>query len=243
MGVPADPATGNRLHLLHWNIHSWQTPTGASNAQAVRELIAETSPHVVSLVEVDEPWGRPETLATVASELGYTWLLAPSFEFGDNEPRGGFGNALLTTLPILAVQHWQLLWPSRVYDGTEPSEQRTFVLAKLRFGGRSIWVGSTHLPRSDAEARRSTLRRLMTLTGTLDAPWLVCADFNEPSAGWASHYPEVVTSRDPAVATYPAEAPREAIDYFVGSPGLELDTEVLKVSGSDHWAVVGEVPF
>src|SRR5437868_9107535 len=152
--MSVEPSAGDRLRILHWNIHSWRDAAGVSNAQAVSTLIADTDPHVVSLVEVGEPWGQPETLAAVASELGYAWLFAPSFEFGDDAPRGGFGNALLTKLPVLAVQHWQLLWPTMVYDGNEQSEQRSVVFAKLNFSGTPLWAGSTHLPRSDASARR-----------------------------------------------------------------------------------------
>lgn len=38
-------------------------------------------------------------------------ILVPTFEFGKDSPIGGFGNALLAKLPILAIQQRQLVWP------------------------------------------------------------------------------------------------------------------------------------
>jgi endonuclease/exonuclease/phosphatase family metal-dependent hydrolase len=148
-----DHQQDGQLRILHWNIHSWRDASDASNLQAITDLVRETDPHVVSLVEVNEPWGMPDSLHEVAARTGYAWIFAPSFEFGDQSPAGGFGNALLTKLPILAVQQWQLLWPATLYDGTEPSEARSVVFAKLGFAQLSVWFGSTHLPRSDAQAR------------------------------------------------------------------------------------------
>jgi endonuclease/exonuclease/phosphatase family metal-dependent hydrolase len=92
------------LRVLHWNIHSWRDATGAANLEAVADLMGETDPHVVSLVEVDEPWGMSDCINKLSHRTGYSWVFVPSFEFGDQEPAGGFGNVVLTRLPILAVQ-------------------------------------------------------------------------------------------------------------------------------------------
>lgn len=83
---PAQPPHDDALRILHWNIHSWRDPSGASNVAAVARLISETEPHVVSLVEVGEPWGVPASLNDLANRLGYTWIFVPAFEFGHHEP-------------------------------------------------------------------------------------------------------------------------------------------------------------
>jgi endonuclease/exonuclease/phosphatase family metal-dependent hydrolase len=168
-----DQQQDGRLRILHWNIHSWRDASDASSLEAIVDLVSETDPHVVSFVEVNEPWGMPDSLNELANRLGYSWIFAPSFEFGRQTPAGGFGNALLTKLPILAVQQWQLLWPSRLYDGTESSEPRSVVFAKLGFVLSPLWLGSTHLPRSDLQARANASRQLMALTQKLDGRWLV----------------------------------------------------------------------
>lgn len=234
MPVAEQDQQEGQVRILHWNIHSWRNTSDASNLEAVTDLIGETDPHVVSLVEVDEPWGISDSLNELANRVGYSWVFTPSFEFGHQTPAGGFGNALLTKLPILAVQQWQLLWPSRLYDGTEPSEPRSAVFAKLGFSLSSLWFGSTHLPRSDSQARANALCRLITLTQKLDGHWLACGDFNTPASSWLDDDHSVVVCPEPAQPTYPANEPVEQIDYCVASPGLLVEGRVLPVSGSDH---------
>ncbi|WP_158579008.1 endonuclease/exonuclease/phosphatase family protein [Spongiactinospora rosea] len=205
------------------------------------KLITDTDPDVISLVEVDESWGTPEILATLAERLGYAWVFTPTFEFGDQSPRGGFGNALLTKLPILAVQQWQLLWPTKVYDGSEPSEPRSAVFAKVGYPEQALWAGSTHLPRRDENVRREALDRLLSIANKLNEPWVVCGDFNLPASAWVSDGGPLVVAPEPAVATYPAEDPTEAIDYCVASSGTTLEAEVLRVTGSDHLAILADL--
>jgi endonuclease/exonuclease/phosphatase family metal-dependent hydrolase len=232
-----DQQQDDQLRLLHWNIHSWRDASGTSNLEAIADLVDEIDPHVISLVEVDESWGMSASLNELAARIGYAWIFAPSFEFGEQAPVGGFGNALLTKLPILAVQHWQLLWPSQLYDGTEPSEPRSVLVAKLGFLQSAPWFGTTHLSRSDAQARANSLDRLMTLTQKLDGHWLICGDFNTPASSWLDSDRSVVVCPEPAQPTYPASEPVEPIDYCVASPGLLMEGKVLKVGGSDHLPV------
>ena len=219
------------LRILHWNIHSWRDQDGGSNAAAVAGLIRETAPHVVSLAEVDETWGFPACLSDLAGRCGYSWLFTPAFEFGDGKPEGGFGNALLTTLPILGAHQWHLLSP-RIYDRTEPSEQRAVLLARLGWPGAPFWAGISHLPRGDEQARAAALERLQTLTGALPEPWLITGDFNTPASSWLDPAAPVAVSAP--LMTYPASAPAEPIDYGIASPGFHLDAEVLNSSASDH---------
>ncbi|MFB9303748.1 endonuclease/exonuclease/phosphatase family protein [Kibdelosporangium philippinense] len=203
----------------------------------VVDLVRETDPQVVSLVEVDETWGDTSRIEAVAEQCGYTSVFAPIFEYGqEHGPRGGFGNALLSRLPFSIVRQRQLVWPSTVYDGSEPSELRSVTFAK--FG--SLWVGTTHLPRGDAEARAAALRRLTSITGELDGEWLLCGDFNTPASSWLSSSDSVSVAPRPAVPTYPADEPVEAIDYCVASPGIVLNAKVLDAAGSDHLAVLFE---
>ena len=218
------------LRILHWNIHSWRGQGGSPNVGAVADLIRETAPHVVSLAEVDEPWGSPASLSDLASRCAYSWLFGPAFEFGGAQPEGAFGNALLTRLPILAVQQWQLLWPPRIYDRTEPSEPRALLLARLGRPEAAFWAGITHLPREDTDARAGALKRILTATSGLAEAWLICGDFNTPSSSWLG----TATPVSAPVMTYPAGNPAEPIDYCIASPGFELRAEVLASTASDH---------
>jgi endonuclease/exonuclease/phosphatase family metal-dependent hydrolase len=228
------------LRVLHWNIHSWRTADGEPNAGAVTALISQTQPDVVSLVEVNEPWGEPSTLAQIADTCGYSWVFGPCLEYITKERRAGYGNALLTRERVTAVQQWRVFSPSRLYDGSEQSEPRAVLLARLGSapGGSGFWVGSTHFPASDPDARKDAGLTLQRLTRGLDGPWLICGDFNdEPSACFIEDDTFAV-SRDLVRPTYPAARPVVSIDYCIARPGLVTETTALPAGGSDHLPVL-----
>ncbi len=224
----------DELRLLHWNIHSWRDDVGASNLESVVNLVHATDPHVVSLVEVDESWKHSPKLDEVASRCGYTSIFVPTFEFGKDAPAGGFGNALLSRLPILAVQQRQLTWPPRLFDGSEPSEPRSVVFTKLRTAAGHVWIGSTHLPRSETDTRRDAVQRLAAIAQELTGQWLLLGDFNMPASAWLDAHPFLRFYPAPAQQTYPSKDPVEPIDYCVAPQELPIRAEVLPEAGSDH---------
>jgi endonuclease/exonuclease/phosphatase family metal-dependent hydrolase len=226
------------LRLLHWNVHSWRDPAGKPNRESVARLIADLNVDVVCLVEVSEPWAAPEALPELADRAGYTWIFFPSVEIGSDLPARGYGNALLTRLPALAVQQWQLTWPPTVYDGTEPSETRSVALARVQLPGAACWAGSTHLPARSGRAQSAALRRLTELTQRLQAPWVICGDYNTPAASWIKPGEQVVVGPSPAQPTFPAGRPRKPIDYCIASPGIGLDARALAATGSDHLPIL-----
>lgn len=100
---PPHRSADDELRVLHWNIRSWHDESAQrSNVDAVASLLGETNPHVVSLVEVDEPWGTATQLARLADRTGYAWIFAPTFEYGDGTPTGGFeASRVSCTLGVL----------------------------------------------------------------------------------------------------------------------------------------------
>lgn len=235
--ISSHQGQADELRILHWNIHSWRDDAGTSNLESVVSLVQVTDPQVVSLVEVDQSWGHPSALDDVANRCGYASIFVPSFEFGQNSPTGGFGNALLSKLPILAVRQRQLVWPPRLYDGSESSEQRSVVFVKVQTATGPVWIGSTHLPRSEADTRVAAAQRLIEITQELKGPWLLVGDFNMPAAAWLDTYPFLAAYPTPREPTYPTQEPVEAIDYCVALHELPVQAEVLVEAGSDHLPV------
>ena len=223
-----------QLRVLQWNIHSWRSADGEPNSEAVVSVIRATMPHAVCLAEVDESWGMPSVLAEVAAKCGYSWVFGPSFEFGADTAAGGFGNALLTTIPISAVQQWHLFTPPRPYDGTEPSEPRSVIMARLAHSDAQLWLGSTHLPRSSPAYRAAAALRLQSLAGRLPAPWIICGDFNAPPSACFTDHSAFAVSPDPVIPTYPASHPVEPIDYCITAPSLVVSSAPVPADGSDH---------
>jgi endonuclease/exonuclease/phosphatase family metal-dependent hydrolase len=229
---------GGRLRILHWNVHSWKDDRGQPSFGEIAAFVAGQDPDVVSLVEVSEPWAAPGRLPELARRGGWAWVFSPAVEPGGDTPERGYGNALLVRPALLAVQQWQLTWPPRVYDGTEPSEARTVALARVPLGDGALWVGSTHLPSSRRPARLAALGRLLGLTAKLEEPWLICGDFNEAAAGWPGLARQARPYPDPPQLSHPAAKPVRAIDYCVASPGLAVTARVLPAPGSDHLPVL-----
>ena len=226
------------IRVLHWNIHSWTDDTGEPNGERVADLIRKTTPDIVSLVEVDEESERHGTLSNIAKSCGYTSIFCPAFEFGDIDgPRGTFGNAILTRLPILAIRHRHLLWPVPSYDGSEASEARTATLAQIATDSGQVTAITTHLPRGDGTARKAAIARLTSIATTADR-WFIVGDFNTPP-DWANQHHLTVAPR--ATPTYPAANPHEAIDYIVTSAPLQVTAEVLRELGSDHFPVLATI--
>jgi endonuclease/exonuclease/phosphatase family metal-dependent hydrolase len=233
----ARPPPGGLL-FLHWNVHSWRDARGRPNTGAVAALLARHQPDVVSLVEVSEPWAAPASLAGLARRAGYSWFFAPAVEPGQDAPARGYGNALLTRLPVLAAQQWRLTWPATVYDGTEPSEARSVALVQVALGGGAVWTGSTHLPASSQPARAAALRRLTEVTGKLDAPWVICGDFNTRPSAWLRRGQPIAVAPRRGRPTFPARFPVRLLDYAIASPEVSLRARPLRAAGSDHLPVL-----
>ena len=222
------------IRILHWNIHSWRDMGGHHNASRVADLIRQTRPHAVSLVEVREPWQGSSPLTELAEACGYSQVFAPCLEIGTGAAASGYGNALLATVPIGAVEQWRVYSPDRPYDGTEPTEPRLALLASLTFGDMSIWIGSTHLPASRRGSRRGAARTLLSHVAGLEAPWLICGDFNDPPSACFGNLGAIQVTPRRVRRTYPAPFPVRRIDYCIAAPGVTADSVVLREKGSDH---------
>jgi endonuclease/exonuclease/phosphatase family metal-dependent hydrolase len=230
--------TATIFRVLHWNVHSWTDDAGNDNADRVAELIRATQPHAVSLVEVDEPIAGPSALRRITFETNYHFAFMPAFEYGTDEPHGQFGNAILTQSPLLDVRHHHLTWPPRAYDGTEPSEPRSLLLARIRSSASSVWIGSTHLPRSDHAARRSAAQRAVAIMSRLPTPWLLIGDFNAQTELWEHLGSTLGIHPTGAMPTYPARDPVESIDYCVAPRDQQVHVATLDVTGSDHLPIL-----
>jgi endonuclease/exonuclease/phosphatase family metal-dependent hydrolase len=226
------------LRVLHWNIHSWTDESGNSNLERVAGLIMATEPDVVSLVEVNEPLTGPSPLHELASGTAYHSVFVPAFEYGTDQPRGQFGNTILSRIPLLDVRHHHLVWPPRIYSGTEPSEPRSLVLGRVQASVGPVWIGSTHLPATDHVARDAAARRALAIMSALSLPWLLVGDFNAGIVPWRMEYPSLQAYPETATPTYPANDPTECIDYCIAPRGQGIRVRALDVAGSDHLPII-----
>ena len=130
---------------------------------------------VIALQEVleDAAKGLPNQADTIARALGNY-----SVHFVSTDPEGAprrYGNAILTRLPVLAVESRKL----------EPlDDYRTAIRVRVRAHGRPIDVVNTHLAWQE-EAGPVRARQVADLLSWLPAPGvplIVMGDFNAPLA-------------------------------------------------------------
>ena len=231
-------STTRELRVLTFNIHHAEGTDGTLDVARVARVITESRADVVGLQEVDrgvERTGRRDLLKEIADLTGMRYA------FGKNiDHQGGdYGNALLTTLPILSEGNKHLPTDSG-------GEQRGVLQVVLDVGGTRVLVLTTHL-----DYRREGTQRVASaeaLLGMLEAweqgPAIVMGDFND-TPGSATHTRLLSAFSDVWSAvgrgdgfTIPVESPNRRIDWILVR-GLEpVRAEVLHTNASDHLPVV-----
>jgi endonuclease/exonuclease/phosphatase family metal-dependent hydrolase len=93
------------MKVLTYNVHGWLTPDGgASNVDALAEVIAATGADLIGLNEVFHPWRTPSgpALSVLADSLGMSYAFGPTLPAQPAPDDIPYGNALLSRWPILA---------------------------------------------------------------------------------------------------------------------------------------------
>jgi endonuclease/exonuclease/phosphatase family metal-dependent hydrolase len=188
---------------------------------------------VIGLQEVDSRShsGLEEQLAELSTALkmsavpGYTML----------EPLGSYGNALLTSLPVVRVARHDLS-----VTGREP---RGALVVELAVDGQSFHVVVTHLGLNRKE-RGIQLERLESITDAIEGRLIVMGDFNEWTRRRLKRYRFASASR--AVhRSFPSRLPLLPLDaVFVRPRELLLGVELPRLAqwrASDHLPLVARV--
>ncbi|MEX2480055.1 MAG: endonuclease/exonuclease/phosphatase family protein, partial [Gammaproteobacteria bacterium] len=94
----------NCLRLATYNIHSGIGRDGRCDLGRIAQVIGELAADVVALQEVDSQHDTVDTLAFLSDQTGMTALAGPTLLRTDST----YGNALLTSKPLLQVQRIDL---------------------------------------------------------------------------------------------------------------------------------------
>lgn len=250
LGVAAVAATGsaqtNRtgartLRVLTFNIHHAEGVDGNIDVGRVAQVIRDTKAEIVSLQEVDrgvERTGRRDLLKEIADLAGMR------FAFGKNlDHQGGdYGNALLTTLPIVSEGN-------RPLPNSTGGEPRGALQVVLDAGGTQVLVLATHLDHRKADGDRvasaGTLLEAIASWGS--GPVIAMGDFNDvPGSPTWTRLSGLLTDVWAAVGageghTSPAEAPRRRIDWILVRGLDPVSAEVPRSEASDHLPVAATV--
>jgi endonuclease/exonuclease/phosphatase family metal-dependent hydrolase len=216
------------MRIVSYNIHRAVGASGRPDVRAIAEVCRGVAPDAVALNEVVRvPFlaDQPDLLAD---------MLGMRHVFGRTTWAHGmaYGNAALVRGTL--AQAWNV-----PLGGVEP---RALLLADAEVDGQRLTLGVTHLAPEPAE-RSAQLGELSACLADMQvgeshaSPFVLAGDMNAEPSGLAplSEFLELA----PFQPTFPADAPRMAVDHvFFSRHWRCFDAFAVVSSASDHAALV-----
>jgi endonuclease/exonuclease/phosphatase family metal-dependent hydrolase len=240
------PAVSCNIRVVTYNVHKCRGMDRRTDPARIASVLAELDADVIALQEViSDERGEPEENhgAFIASQLGQYQI-----EFGEARKHLGapYGNAVLTRLPVVTSQAYDLTRKAR--------ERRGCLRVDVDCGGQVLHVFNVHLGTSFFERRHQGRKLISTdVLGSeeLEGPTIVVGDFNEWTRGLATrlmskHYRSVESRLHlKRRKTYPGVLPLFHLDHFYFDDRLELvRAELVRnrvtLKASDHLPIIAE---
>src|SRR6476646_4065234 len=145
------------VRLVTFNIHHGVGDDGRHDLPRLAQVLASADADVICLQEVDRHYGdRSENvdqglLLARALDMQLAWGPALDEPRPAGRPRGEYGNAVLSRLPILV---------SDVHPLPGSGEPRSALRTMLELDGSTLWVTTTHLTASAPEDRTAQVAAL-----------------------------------------------------------------------------------
>src|SRR5215204_6127886 len=148
------------VRLVTYNTHHGVGDDGRHDLPRLATVLAAADADVICLQEVDRHFGpRSESvdqalLLARALDMQLAWGAALDEPRPGGEPRGEYGNALLSRLPILVSD------VHRLPGGGEP---RSALRTMIELDGGALWVTATHLTTNSPAQRGEQAAALAAL--------------------------------------------------------------------------------
>ena len=246
------------VRLVTFNIHHGVGADGRHDLPRLARLLASLEADVICLQEVDRHFGRRsegiDQALLLSRALGMQLAYGPSIDEpgpngGGDDDRRQYGNALLSSLPVLVTD---------VHPLPGEGEPRTAMRTLIELDGAALWVTNTHLSSRSAADRAAQAAAVAALhTGEMETG-VVVGDLNADAGA-----PELDVLRERFTdawhlararsdqggrfslrreqgLTHPTGHPRVRIDQVWVSAGVTVrDATVVDGSGtSDHHPLV-----
>lgn len=233
---------GTQLTVMTWNIHA-----GHGNLAGIANTIADIKPDIVALQEVDVRWSERSAFVDQVDSLSKLLHMearfAPIYSYpdsaGTNPPRE-FGVAILSRFPVRAFKNHSITRLSTQEQNASPSTAPGFLEAVIDVNGTLVHGFDTHLDyRAITRIRQVQVGEMLQVMKAVNEPIILFGDMNAMPAA-AELEPLFQFLRDAApngntAGTYPADAPRERIDYVFVSRSFRIDNvRILPSAASDH---------
>lgn len=233
-----DHAKENTLRIMSYNIYNGKQVDGKTfNYAAQTAVIGNWSPDLATIDEVDSMTQRSNghfAIREYANALGMHHVYSPSIPY-----QGG-----MYGMGMLAKKY-----PQRITRIALPGreEKRTLIIAEYP----GYVFAATHFSLTPADQIKS-IDILRSEAAKYDKPFILAGDLNctpESEAGkyLAKHFTLLT---DPKAPTFPADAPKETIDYIALFKNEEAKSVVLLRNGvvnepkaSDHRPVFADIRF
>jgi endonuclease/exonuclease/phosphatase family metal-dependent hydrolase len=228
------------IRVVSYNIHHGRGLDGKVDLKRIAEVIAAESPDIVALNEVDQGTRRTEGIDMPAELAALTNMEAVFIKNIDFEG-GGYGNAVLTRLPIRRKENHKL--PSH-YEG----EQRGVLELELGAADEEepLIFLCTHLDyRPEDHERMASVKTIEDIAARHKGwPIILAGDLNaRPDSAVLGAFGKTwKRANAKPIPTFPAANPQNQIDYVLVRPPARWETVEARVLedaiASDHRGIV-----
>lgn len=226
----------NRLRIATWNIHMAIGGDGQRDMTRTMQVLSQLNAGVIGLQEVDNRIENDRNdLLTLREHTRFEVIPGPTMK----RPQGDYGNLLLTRLPVLKVDRFDISYKAR--------EPRGLLLAKLDYHGRPLHVAVTHLGLRPNE-RRDQVTQICRHLETVDSePLILLGDFNEWLLwGRPLRWLQLRFGKIKSPPTFPSRWPLLQLDHILVKPqSCLLNKTVLRTTqaqaASDHLPLIAEL--
>lgn len=174
----------------------------------------------------------------------YYWAFAPCRVGGwrmhyhpkseEMDPKGAFGNSLVSKYPILSMTYHPI---------GSPQYYRNVMVADLDVNGTVLTVITGHFDNTNADERRMAIEAVTEIKKGIATPTVIMGDFNEAPGNITGTYESLKELYTPTAKTdaelphtFPSDGPRTTYDYILHTPDIvsrDLHTDPSALC-SDH---------
>ena len=227
------------IKLASFNVRHCRGSNLQVNVKRIANIIKQEKIHIIGLNEVDRVFSKrtnyEDQPKLLAEELKMNYFFAPAI--GDDQK--GYGNCLLSTLPIEWAKAHCLKANSSFI------ENRSIIEAVIKIGHQQLTLFFTHFSLSPRFHQKQT-NLLLEIASSCQTPFVLFGDWNCPSRSkrlsvFRENFTEVLSK---PISTFPSFFPFVQLDYvFISN---ELTTTKAYAStvdkhASDHLPLVVQI--
>jgi endonuclease/exonuclease/phosphatase family metal-dependent hydrolase len=213
------------LRIVSYNIHSGKDMFWRNRLAEMADTLSALDADVITLQEVHQNSRLGFQASYLADVLRYSCAYGPSMSVAD----GGYGNAVLTRLPLLQYKNTPL---------SAKKEARSLLKTTLNWNDDKIAVWVTHysLDRKSRQAQMQTISSEAEQHS--ETPLIVTGDFNTSRPVFPPTLRDCAKEKE--LHRLPTLIPfARRVDFVLVSAEWEVcDYQVVGVKWSDHFPVV-----